>query len=52
MAVTTSASLGSLVTGERPRKRGFKLKLGGTIMTRGGKKKGKKKNTRGGKRRK
>jgi len=50
MPVTTSSSVGSTV-GERPKKRSFTLKTGGSIMAmRGGKKK--KKKTRGGSRRK
>jgi hypothetical protein len=49
--LTTTNSISGLI-GEKPRKRSFKLTLGGqTMAMRGGKKK-KKKNTRGGKRRK
>ena len=48
MAITTTAST-SAVTGERPKRRSFKLKERGTTMAmRGGRKK--KKKTRGGKR--
>jgi len=46
MAITGLASIGAL-QGERPKRRSFKLNLGGNIMAmRGGKKK--KKNKRGG----
>lgn len=56
MAITTSASMSAFV-GDRPNKRKFKLKIGGTIMpgTRGKKKssmsRGKKSSTRGKKKR-